>query len=134
MIGGTDLSKKESVLKQMQMKVKKPSGNYLSFKTRARSRSFEKLDDLLSVSDASSENIDEATLGVDDEGTEYKYSPKDTSIKKNYSEIKVLFQEVLSPTIVSLMTSTLDGKVSPIIKPLKVIIFSGKTLIFDSLI
>lgn len=95
----------------MEKKLKKVSNNYLFFKKRARSRSFIKSADLLPEED---KHIDHnnSDFGVNTEGKKYKYAPNDVSINKQYTEIKILSDEILSPSIITLMTQVDNGRVS----------------------
>ncbi|CAI2369647.1 unnamed protein product [Moneuplotes crassus] len=105
------MEKKQTTKGPLAIAVKKPSGNYLFFRTRARSRSFTTLSDLFTDDEASSnQDLDCITFGVDETGTSFKFQPSDSSILKSYTEVKLLFEEILSPTVVSLMASTEDGK------------------------
>lgn len=113
MIDSLNLAKKKTLKGGLGMNVKRPSGNYLFFKKRARSRSFTKLTDLLNDSQDTKDDVEEVCSDMEEEeGNGFKYSPKPCSIKQNYSEVKTLFEEVLSPTVVTLMTSNSTGKVS----------------------
>ena len=112
MISSQEMSAKDISGGELGMKVKKPSQNYLYFKTRARSRSFGNLSDLFTDDEQEkSQEASEIRFGWDEEGKTFRYSPSDPKIKIKYIEVKELFQEILSPTVVSLMTALEDGKV-----------------------
>lgn len=96
------------------VKLKKfASGNMLFFRTRCRSRSFHYEPDLVKSKDSDELNIphdDELYFGT--KSKNFHYTPKDPSISNNYEEVEKLFEMALSPTIVTLMRSLSDNKVS----------------------
>ena len=93
-------------------KLKKVGSNYLFFKRRARSRSFIKFSGLSLDDHDDEDSHNDTEFGVSGEGKKFHYSPKDSQINNKYAEVKVLAQEILSPSIVTLVKSDVDGKVS----------------------
>lgn len=101
MIESKDTTDLEMTAKMTEMKLKKVSKNYLYFKKRARSRSFIKLTPLFQDNSDGSESSDDDCFGVNGEGQKIAYAPKSTEIKKFYTEELKLFEDVLSPTLVT---------------------------------
>ena len=82
--------------------------NYLFFSKRWRSRSFydvHNLDSEESNKDHDAENENFYGHGI--HGQRFEFVSKDYSIIKNYTIVKKLFEDMLSPTVVTL--TTLNG-------------------------
>lgn len=91
---------------------KSVTGNMLFLQKRCRSRSFTESPDLLPKSSEDSFDDDDNYYGVGYDGQIFEFKPQDYSITKNYEEIKLLFQDTLSPTVVTLTKSLQTDMVS----------------------
>lgn len=77
--------------------------NLLFFKTRCRSRSFYEISPLNKKEKVEDQEVkDENSYGYSLMGVKYQFLPKPYEINKKYEEVKKLFEDTLSPTIVHL--------------------------------
>ena len=87
--------------------------NKLFFKKRCRSRSFEELPDLLNEEVPDSPvKAQEDLYGYGSEGQRFEFKPSNYSIVSKYLEIEKLFEDTLSPTVVTLTKSPFNNKVN----------------------
>mmetsp|Transcript_17073 Transcript_17073/g.15028 ORF Transcript_17073/g.15028 Transcript_17073/m.15028 type:complete len:131 (+) Transcript_17073:16-408(+) len=110
MIDCKDTTDLEMTKKMSELKLTKVSKNYLYFKKRSRSRSFNELSPLLHNEFIQIEDHEDDSFGMNGEGQKFMYAPKGTEIKKNFFEEKKLFEDLLSPTVVTLVRELESGK------------------------
>lgn len=89
---------------------KATKSNLLFFKTRCRSRSFLNIE-MLTKEEYHDEFEGEGDnfYGYGSYGQRFEFIPKDLSVTKNYIDKKKLFEDILSPTVVTL-TSCINTK------------------------
>lgn len=91
--------------------------NTLFFKKRCRSRSFEESPGLLcSEGSETTSKTGEDFYGYGSNGQRFEFKPHDYSIVSMYTEIEKLFEDALSPTVVTLTKPLGSEKVSSILR------------------
>lgn len=90
-------------LDAMNMKKKSSKINYLFFKTRCRSRSYTQIEELQDTEGPMiPEIVEENFIGYGCLGQKFEFCPREITILTKYEDTKKLFEEALSPTVVTL--------------------------------
>jgi hypothetical protein len=94
----------EKTMNTLKFKKLGKESNRLFFRQRARSRSFFAKENLLEIKAITLENDNkENFFGMGAQGTKIEYSPKDPEIINDYEMLELLFEEPLSPSVVSIV-------------------------------
>lgn len=87
--------------------------NRLYFEKRCRSRSYCNIDELNQSKETDEgSKVDENSFGTSFLGKKYYFEPKDYSITQKYQDLNVMFEDTLSPSVITLTKVIETGKVS----------------------